>query len=419
MSKKIKLFAALMTAMALFATGTFAWQKVIEKNNEFIGSNKDVTVHDDFDPDTGLKDVYVENRGNTTVYVRVKLDETMNLGSYTWRPGSGDWVTHTHGATPENCEHTNLKDHKYFHDYFKWTMGGWKYYMPGSGSQSVAQDKNKYDGTEPGVQKTPDAKIVTSAQFLAMTEAEQKAFVGWIYATDGYAYWSQPLEKGEATGLLLHGVEALATLKDLDYYYAINVSVEVVDQKDVPMWTQGAKAADGSGATQQEASPDGKDVIHIITGSAKDEGSNELPVNKPADGFLSDMTLGNIDGNGFFAKHDYDDPDNTDPNFNKIYHIGSIRLSDVITDGNYNGVTAAAVDDKYKPYITIDDNQHGERSILYSYLPTKEEYEYRYFTLGDKDAAMPVEVKLTRDDGKTATITIQMTYRGCMFSWFS
>jgi hypothetical protein len=379
-----------------------------------------VTVHDDFDSGTGLKDVYAENLGNTTVFVRIKLDETMNLKSYTWRPGSNDWVTHTYGTCAEDCGHTNKADNKHFHDYFKWTMGGWKYYMPGSGSQSVVQDKNKYDGTEPGVKKTPDAQIITSDDFLALTESEQKAFIGWIYSTDGYAYWSQQLMKDEATGLLLHGVQSLPTLDNLDYYYAINVAVEFVDHPDIPMWTQGVPSVDGSGAKYQEASPDGKEVINIIAGDRNNPVVDaEFPVNKPADGFNSDMSLGNIDGNGFFAKHDYDDPDNPDPNFNKIYHFGSIRLSDVITDGNYSGVTAEAVDAKYKPFITVGNNQHGDPSVIYSYLPTKDEYENLYFVLGDTDAKIPVQVQLTRDDGKTATITVNMIYRGCMFSWFS
>ena len=93
----------------------------------------------------------------------------------------------------------------------------------------------------------------------------QAAFIGWIYDTDGYAYWSQPLKKGEVTGLLLHKVNISDKLNNTDYYYAINVNVEAVDVKDIPMWTQGAASVDGSGEKYQEAAADGKQVINIIT----------------------------------------------------------------------------------------------------------------------------------------------------------
>jgi len=507
MKNKFKMIAALIIAVAIAATGTFAWQRVIEKQNEFMGHKRDVTVHDDFDPDAGQKDVYVENRGNTTVYVRIKLDETMNLTSDTWRPGPNDWVTHTYGANAADCGHTNKADNKYFHDYFKWTMGGWKYYMPGSSSLSVVQDANKYNGTEAGVQKTPDAQIITSAQFLAMSETGQKAFIGWIYSTDGYVYWSQPLHKGEVTGLLLHGVEPLPILEDLDYYYAINVIVEIVDRKDIPMWTQGASSADGSGTTHQQAAQDGKEVINIIVGNdvvtekpsltltnipdtvkvgaavnpptvtvgpagspnspliwksgntgaaqigadgkitgvaegtavisvtapngltaefvinvvsdtipEEDTDDTELPVNKPNDGFTP-ITDRNPDiGDSYFAKINFLEYGNPDPNFNALYHTGSIHLEDIITDGNYSNVTVEALETKYAPYVTIGTCSRHENkpSIIFTYEPTNDEFIQMQINDGINGSKIPVQVKLTRDDGKTAVITVNFVYNGSL-----
>ena len=506
MKKKFKMITTLMVAVALAATGTFAWQRVIAKQNEFMGHKRDVTVHDDFDPDAGLKDVYVENLGSTTIYVRVKLDETMNLTSDTWRPGTNDWVTHIYGASAADCGHTNKADNKYFHDYFKWTMGGWKYYMPGSGSQGVVQDKNNYNGTEPGVKKTPDAQIITSTEFLAMTDTEQKAFIGWIYSTDGYAYWSQPLYKGEATGLLLHGVQPLPILEDLDYYYAINVIVEVVDRKDIPMWTQGAPSTDGSGTTHQEATPDGKEVINIIVGNevvhetpsltltsvpdtirvgetinpptvsvgpagspssplvwkSDNDGvaavgadgkitgvaegvavisvtapngltatftinvvtdaippdNTQLPVNKPPDGFTPLIVHDARVGDSYFAKINFPEYGNPDPNFNFLYHTGSVHLEDIITDGNYNNVTAEAVDSKYAPYITIGvcPRHDNKPSIIFSYEPTNEEFLEMQMNEGVYASKIPVQVKLTRGDGKTAIVTINLVYNGSLIT---
>ena len=266
MKIKIKMAAALIVALAIAATGTFAWHKVVSQANEFIGTTTDIVLHDDFDPDTNLKDVYVENTGNVALFVRMKLDEAMDLTSNTWRPrpGTSDWQTHIYDASAEDCGHANAAG-KLFHDYFEWTMGGQKYYMPGSTSQGLSQNTNIYNGSEPGVKQTLNAQITTAAQFLAMTQAAQKAFDGWIYDTDGYAYWSRPLQPGEATGLLLNGVVTLPSLKDTEYYYVINASVEVVDIDDIPMWTQGAPSVANANATLQMATQDGKDVLAIIT----------------------------------------------------------------------------------------------------------------------------------------------------------
>ena len=514
MTRKFKMIAALITMFALFATGTFAWQIVIEKNNEFTGNKKDVTVHDDFDPDAGLKDVYVENRGNTTIFVRVKLSETMNLTSDTWRPGAGDWVTHTYGTSAEDCGHRNRADNALFHDYFKWTMGGWKYYRPSSGSSTVAQDTHVYNGSEPGVLRTPDAQIITSAEFLAKTEEEQKSFIGWIYSTDGYAYWSQPLKKGEVTGLLLHGVQPQPILHDLDYYYAINVQVEIVDRRDVPMWTQGAPSVDGSGTTHDEATPDGKEVILIIVGgdgpvgpggpgdpddpnapsvtlsnipttvmiggvvdpptvtvgpagsptspliwASDDENiatvdadgkvtglatgsaaisvtapngitatytitvtepvtDTRLPVITPPNGVFVPITDPDpMRGDGYYAMVNFKDYDN--PEKNELYHYGSVHLEDIISDGIYSGVTATAVDAKFAPYITIGPcDRHGNKpSIIFSYEPTNQEW-YDAIVAGDDDTPIPVQVLLTRDDGKSAIVTIVMIYPYCLVSCY-
>ena len=584
MKRKLQMASALIVAIAIFATGTYAWQQSYEERNEFTGSRNEisVTVHDDFDPETGLKDVYVENRGSATLYVRIRLDEAMNLTSNSWRPQAADWVTHRHGTAAADCGHANISDEALFHDYFKWTLGGWKYFMPSAGRLGIARDTTSYNGTEPGVKATPNAAIATSTQFIAMSEPVQKAFTGWIFSADGYAYWSQPLHAYEVTGLLLNGVRPMPNLDALDYYYAINVIAEVVDLQDIPMWTQGAPSTDGSGATNQEATPDGKEVINIIVGKPdsatpsitlsnipvsvkvggtanpptvtvgpagspnsplvwRSEDVNiatvgadgkitgiaegpvriyvtapngltasfvitvtsgtvhasdvevlggdqviyvgqtyepailvtpvnctetpvwsslnpliasadpetgmvtgisvgeaviivnvgsasgffnitvidpssafDLPVNDPEGGYTPDMSFD--DGNGYLAKFDFGNPD--EPGHNKVFHNGSIRLSDVIRDGNYEGVTAIAVDDKYKPFISVGYNHMGDLSIIYSYMPTLQEIIDIYVGLGDEDITIPIRVTLNRDDGKSATITINMIYRGCLFVWY-
>ena len=522
MTIKAKSIIAMISAFALLTTGTFAFQQTITKTNEFIGQKEGVTLHDDFDPKIGMKDVYVENQGSGKVYVRVKLDEAMDITSHTWRPGaidSGNWVTHTYGATAEDCRHTNAAAAK-FHDYFTWTMGGWKYYKSTDGSSPIVQDKTVYDGTEPGVKATPNAQIITVADFLAMGEEAQKAFIGWIYDTDGYAYWSQPLLAGEATGLLLHRVSTSNSLKNKNYYYAINVIVEVVDRDDIPMWTDGEESEDGSGKTYNEATEDGKEVIWIIVGNSGDEGDGGdggdggnggngepgvtiLGGNKTLDidetytpsytvtpaaisapvWASSDDSIATVDedgkitgvseggpvtititveledgntytdsiritvtdgnggtgdgddtdlpvgtgpftpetnsnamlGDGYYYKADFNDLSNTGNN--AFYHNGSIHLEQIITDGNYSNVTVSGVSpSKYAPFISIGADQHGKPSIIYSYAPDNQDWLDCLTSGNGSNLIIPVQLTLSRDDGKSASVTINMIYPGCLIT---
>jgi len=286
-TKKLIISVTVLVAAVILITGTLAWQQMVNKINEFIGTKNDgIIVHDDFDPDTGKKDVYVENPNEVDLFVRVKLNEAMSLTSNTWRPvTAAHWRTHTYEDIPQDCKKTSHEGKK-FHDYFSWTMGGQKYYMPGN--QTITQDTHDYNGTEPGVKQTPNAQIIKVVDYLALTQTQREAFIGWIYDTNGYAYWSQPIGKGEVTGLLLHWVTPSASLKGTDYYYAIDVIVEAVDINDIPMWTQGAASVDGSGKTATQASANGKAVIGNIVAisEAKTASADAISAN---DDFVTEL----------------------------------------------------------------------------------------------------------------------------------
>ena len=515
MKNKIRVLVALVCALAVIGTGTFAWGQIMTQKNEFWGKHKNSHLHDDFDPGTGQKDVYVENTGNTTLYVRVKLDETMNIGSHTWRPqNDSQWVTHTHeDGSPIDCGNVNHQG-RLFHNYFTWTMGGSKWYMPASATGgSVVQDTNLYSENTPGAKQTPNAAIITAAEFLELGEEGQKAFIGWIYSTDGYAYWSQPLPEGEATGLLLHGV-ATSNLNNTSYYYAINVIAEVVDRDDAKqMWIGGGESADGSPRQPEETSDDGKDTIWIIIGPDGDEGGgtggspavtinggnrtitigekikltytlnpsdyadgkdivwatnngaavdfddeedddgcfigvavgtstitvtigegeeavtatititvtdgSEPPVTPPGTdlpvnpGPFTPIYTGDPDaGDGYYAKADFQDL--TDPQNNVVFHNGSIHLEDIITDGDYAGVTVTAPS-KYTSFISIGSDHHGKPSVIYSYFPSGGEWMDQIINHGNSNIIIPVQITLTRGE-QSATVTINMIYPDCVIN---
>jgi hypothetical protein len=264
-SKVVFAAMAAVCCAAILLTGTFAWQRTISKTNEFTGSTGG-TVHDDFDPDAGMKDVYVENTSNKTLYERLMLNEYMDLASCE-RPNRPDWQAHTHGTAPEDCGHANDEGDK-FHDYFTWSMGGGKYYMPSAGKQAIVQDTAVYNGTEDGVQQTPDAQIIAMGKYSAMPDAEKEGFIGWVMDTDGYAYWSQPLRAGDVTGLLLSGVtkngSKAAELEGLDYYYAIDVIAELVDSEDLAMWSEGAKPASKGATPMAKATESAAEMLGVL-----------------------------------------------------------------------------------------------------------------------------------------------------------
>lgn len=75
------------------------------------------------------------------------------------------------------------------------------------------------------------AKMSENAEVISMEEwkTTKNSEMGnyWVYDTDGWAYWANPLKEKTATGLLLKGIEKLSIPKK--WYYAIYVEGQMVD----------------------------------------------------------------------------------------------------------------------------------------------------------------------------------------------
>ena len=258
--KRAALVIAATTSLALMLGGTFAWfnnnQSVV---NEFWGKGSDIidnssggaTLHDDFsDPD---KHVYIENWGESTLYVRIKLSEYMEIGDGAglkgtkapndgWIPNkdnhatpvvSGTNINETENWKPHvpdtNAVTCNLGTHKYW----QWVMGGQKFYVPASENDRkdpnyVAQNTaaTPFSNVSANLPQTLNATVVTKAQWIANGSP-----IGdfWVIDSKGWAYWANGLAPGQATGLLLAQVNLQKDQlpKDKEYYYAINVHAQM------------------------------------------------------------------------------------------------------------------------------------------------------------------------------------------------
>lgn len=252
-------------------------------HDDFNGRNKDVYVEN-----------FTED--GTAIFARVRLDEYMEIGQGAGNAaaenrenitviGGGElddvttWTTRVPGAETMTEDAT-------FGAYWDWNMGGQTTYMPtfNMNKDSLDADINgTYDGTDPGddihyddyvdyslpenATKTDDeiydadtndidepspaegvnittvadqehtATLTDTATVITMEEwleLEGEARIGnfWVWDTDGWAYWAQPIESGEATGLLLDEIVHANPPSD-SWYYGINVVGQFVTADDI------------------------------------------------------------------------------------------------------------------------------------------------------------------------------------------
>lgn len=177
-----------------------------------------------------------------------------------------DWIVH---APEGNITGGQAQTHQPMHNYWKWEMGGQGKYMPtfnkdkdsldadingtfagkdgktGPGddgtddkysdyvdytkpennskteTEKYADGKASNTGIEHTVKDTLNATVITMKEWLTLDDGK-KIGPMWVYDTDGWAYWAQPIEPGTATGYLLKGITPNKE-PDEEWYYAINV----------------------------------------------------------------------------------------------------------------------------------------------------------------------------------------------------
>jgi len=270
-TSKKPLIAALTVVLvvAILLGGAMAWTDFTQsRTNKFRGANDaDVTLHDEFDGEN--KDVFVENSGTNTIYVRVRLDEFMQVNDHIFKmadpaptPDVRDkttWIPHTYaGKSIVDCGNTDTKDK--FHNHYKWKISGAdRKYLPGTPGMvygTLGAD-GKVDENPTGGKPTATASApILMSEFLALENldyssqmsAAQKAEWDrikaglWILddtakAADGggWAYWSAPLLPDTATNLLLDEVKLHKDADD-DWIYRIDVKLQAVTANDFGKW---------------------------------------------------------------------------------------------------------------------------------------------------------------------------------------
>jgi len=261
--KKVAASAAAVLIAALLLGGAFAWTDFTQAFTNIFHAHPapDVLLHDDFTPNKN-KDVYVENTGNTPLYVRVSFYEYLQVGNKV--------VVGNTAATPAVAVKDKSTYQKHFwspmpdasglqskwnrptSQYYDWYLtGAQKLYLPGTseiddvdyaalgysagdvpsptdGIKGLAGNGNALRYTKPA---TP---IVTMDWFSKQSDTVKGAYKGWVLDSDGYAYWSQKLMPNTATNLLLDKVLPKPdNAPDDNSYYAIDVRLRATNASEV------------------------------------------------------------------------------------------------------------------------------------------------------------------------------------------
>ena len=218
---------SIVAVIALILMGTFAWYDFSQAvENNFSGPFvRDVLLHDDFEEEAAAewdeyqtinKDVYVENTGNTAVYVRVKLTENMTF-------------TYADGTTQEmytNQVNSSFSGVGADDEYATWNLG----------------------------------EVMTMADWI---EAGKPTGAFWVLDTDGWAYWAEMLGAEEITALLLDSVTLSNPPNEL-FDYSIDVQLEAISDYHLYYWYEGGTVENGYKINQ--AGDDAQKLLDILSG---------------------------------------------------------------------------------------------------------------------------------------------------------
>jgi len=107
-------------------------------------------------------------------------------------------------------------------------------------------DIYKVEETHEATQISSTADVILMDAWLALSDDEKATTFAWVYDTDGWAYWSQAIQPGQTTGLLLSGISQARTPDD-SWYYGINVVGQFATSSDLSAFeNEGGTLTDGA-----------------------------------------------------------------------------------------------------------------------------------------------------------------------------
>lgn len=253
-------------------------------HDDFVDITYDKNQNVVYDTKTYDKDVYAENfttiaNDGVQIFARVRLDEYLEIGNgagllkddgtvsdqnYATSVINGakiddksTWSTYTYG------DNSSI-----FREYWDMSFGGSTVYMPtfNKDMNSLIADINgtfdanfadytKYtlgailnDNAEYTIRKSDNsfetktinethiAKSTLNGTVIPMQQwIDEGKNSGnyWVYDTDGWAYWANPIKPDTATGLLLDGISRTENAINDEWYYAINVVAQFITYDDI------------------------------------------------------------------------------------------------------------------------------------------------------------------------------------------
>lgn len=306
----------------LMLSGTLAWSSIKQTaKNEIMGGqlrNPGGRLHDDFNGNTGDKNIYVENftgaLDGQEIIVRIRLREYEAIGA-----------TNVENRETDTSKWTvfNLNTDGTKHGHWNWQMGGEAVYMPtfDKNKDSKNSDLNgTYEGSKDGddvhfddfvsyevgktktaiatydaddddvydentgvtkQEETHTATTTINGTVYTMQEweaLETKTGDFWVCGDDGWAYWANPLMPGTATAPLLNqiGMDPNNPITD-EWYYGIYVESEMVTADEISTAKKEVKegfyhnhAGDGADCTEdcqgECPSDDMQSLLELIAG---------------------------------------------------------------------------------------------------------------------------------------------------------
>lgn len=254
-------------------------------------------LHDDFNNVTALanaqvmtfeKDVYAENftslaNNGVQVYARVRLDEYMEFGKNAGSENESEaepLVAGTNLTDKTTWSTYKFGEESAYRKYFDMSFGGQTTYMPTFNKdmnsleadingtfranfedykdyrleENATETKNAVyaakdaegEITTKEVEETHTAKETLTSYVISMEDYQNAVAAGtlegalfdgtgdfWVYDTDGWAYWANPIDPDSATGLLLDQISRTEEIINNDWYYGVNVVAQFITYDDM------------------------------------------------------------------------------------------------------------------------------------------------------------------------------------------